>query len=216
MILQDFNIKINTGEVICLCGPSGIGKTTILKLIAGLTKVDKGTLCVEGQRLGYVFQEPRLLPWCSVLENVEMGLYGVLPEDKAGRKALAGALLDKVELKGFAEYYPAQLSGGMRQRVALARAFAVEPDVLLLDEPFSALDYEMKSSLRHYLFELLDWKPCTTILVTHDIEEAVRTGDRIVFLEGRPCHIGYQQIINGSRSERDVSYWLEKIIRRNI
>lgn len=215
IVLENFNITIKTGEVVCLCGPSGIGKSTILKLIANIIDIDEGSLEVETKRLGYVFQEPRLLPWCNVIENVEMGLYEILPNKKESRRTLARDILNKVGLREFKDYFPSQLSGGMKQRVALARAFAIGPEILLLDEPFSALDCQIKDSLRYYLFELLDWKPCTTVLVTHDVEEAVRIGDRIIFLEERPCRIGYEQIIDSPRSERNISYWLD-LISQNV
>ncbi|NLO98287.1 MAG: ATP-binding cassette domain-containing protein [Peptococcaceae bacterium] len=209
-VLSNFSYTIDSGEFICFFGPSGIGKTTILQLIAGLLLPDAGELKIEEKRIGYVFQEPRLLPWCNVADNIELSLYAIIPDSRQKRLELVNTLLQKVELESFAKYYPAQLSGGMKQRVALARAFAIEPEILLLDEPFSALDHKLKDSLRSYLQDLLSWKPCITIMVTHDLDEAIRLGDKILVIGDRPCRILYEHIIEKPREKRDDLFIFEQ------
>lgn len=209
-VLSNFSYIFNSGEFICFYGPSGVGKTTILQLISGLIQPETGDLEIQEKRIGYVFQEPRLLPWCTVADNIELSLYASIPDSHKKRLNLVRTLLKKVELDNFAGYYPAQLSGGMKQRVALARAFAMEPEVLLLDEPFSALDCKLKESLRSYLMELLSWKPCITILVSHDLDEVVRLGDKILLVGGRPCRILYEHHISKPSSERNPTFVFEQ------
>lgn len=195
----------------CVCGPSGIGKTTILQLIAGLETQDAGIIHRSSDKIGYVFQEPRLIPWCTVLENIEIGLYHLLPEEKSKRRHISKHIASKVGLEGFERYYPAQLSGGMKQRVSLARAFAVEPDILLLDEPFSSLNTELRESMCEYLWQLLSLKSPATIMVTHQIDDAIRLADRIIFLQNRPCEIVLDWPIKEPAEYRDVKFRLEQI-----
>lgn len=147
-----------------------------------------GQVTSASMRLAYVFQEPRLLPWLTVVENLQIGLYSHgLPARE--RRQRVENLLPLLGLDGFGGYYPEQLSGGMKQRVSIGRAFAVEPDLLLLDEPFSGLDEEIKRDMQELLSSLGQWHACTTVMVTHDLKEAVRLSDRIVVLRGRPCQI---------------------------
>ena len=188
VIFRRFDLRILPGEFLCLYGPSGVGKTTILNLLAGLIAPDSGGVDVPRRKTAYVFQEPRLVPWCDVRANLEMGLHA-LDLSRPERDKTVRALLERLRLEEFVHYFPAQLSGGMKQRVALGRAFAVRPELLLLDEPFVALDGILKDALRDLLLELISWQPCTTVLVTHDAGEAARLGDRIVILAGRPCAV---------------------------
>ena len=180
-VIKDLTFEVNTTDIIGILGPSGVGKSTILKLIAGLEKPTKGTLINNTKRVGYVFQEPRLLPWKTTLDNVLLPLIiSGVEKNKAQEKALY--YLEKMGLSGFETYYPSQLSGGMLQRVSLARAFALEPDLLLLDEPFSALDLRLKSVLETMLKELLEENPMPVLYVSHSPEEVVKFANRIFMM----------------------------------
>jgi NitT/TauT family transport system ATP-binding protein len=180
-VLNDLSFQVTSGDILGVVGPSGSGKTTILKLITGILNPDEGSIAVAEGVVGYVFQEPRLLPWRTALDNVAAPLraQGL---DKAAARQRAAAWLGRVGLAGFEQYHPAGLSGGMAQRVSLARALAVEPAVLLMDEPLSSLDATLKGSLMATLKELLAGRGTTTIYVTHDLVEALQLADRIVEL----------------------------------
>lgn len=180
-VLRDLSFGVAPGDILGVVGPSGSGKTTILKLITGIFAPDEGTVTVGQGVTGYVFQEPRLLPWRTALDNVA-GPLRALGMDKAAARRKAGEWLQKVGLGGFELYHPAELSGGMAQRVSLARALAVEPAVLLMDEPLSSLDATLKGSLLGTLAELLKGRATTTVYVTHDLVEALQLADRIVEL----------------------------------
>lgn len=210
-VLNNLSFNFHAGEFVCICGPSGIGKTTLLQLIAGLEQPDSGSIHYQSHKLAYVFQEPRLIPWCNVIENIEIGLYALMPRDKASRRKTCNQLALQVGLDGFQHYYPAQLSGGMKQRVSLARAFAIDPDILLLDEPFSSLNDELREDLCRYLIDLLAQKPRTSIMVTHNIDEAVRLADRIIFLQHRPCKIVLEHNIEKAPADRNWKYRMEQI-----
>ena len=197
-VLKDFQLNSAGNEFICLFGASGIGKTSILNMLAGILKPQKGHVHTKHSRNAYVFQEPRLLPWCTVRDNVMLGLYSSKME-KNQRIKRTDMLINKMGLGDFADYYPGQLSGGMKQRVSLGRAFAVQPDLLLMDEPFSSLDQNLKLEMRELLRELIEWQPCTTVFVTHDVKEGIQLADRIVVLSGRPC-----QIINEFNPEKHL------------
>ena len=180
-VIKNLSFEVNSTDIIGILGASGVGKSTILKLIAGLDKPTKGTLINNTKKVGYVFQEPRLLPWKTALQNV---LLPLLISEKKKNKAKKKALyyLDKMGLNGFENYYPSQLSGGMLQRVSLARAFALEPDLLLLDEPFSSLDIRLKSVLETMLKELLTEHPIPVLYVSHSPEEVVQFANRIFMM----------------------------------
>jgi sulfate transport system ATP-binding protein len=199
--LRDINFRVETGELVSLLGPSGSGKTTLLRVIAGMESADPGSgpvlfdghdVSAEGvgkRRIGFVFQHYALFKHMSVFENVAFGLrakpWRQRPRE-AEIRAKVGELLQLVQLQNFAQRYPSQLSGGQRQRVALARALAVEPRVLLLDEPFGALDATVRRELRRWLRKLHSHIHVTTILVTHDQEEALEVSDRVAVMnEGR-------------------------------
>ncbi|NLO27553.1 MAG: ATP-binding cassette domain-containing protein [Actinobacteria bacterium] len=178
-VFNDLSLHVATGEILGVVGPSGSGKTTMLKLITGIVPPDTGTVTVAEGAVGYVFQEPRLLPWRTALDNVA-GSLRAQGKDKAGARAAAAGWLERVGLAGFEGYHPAELSGGMAQRVSVARAFAVEPRILLLDEPFSSVDTVLKSSLMDILESIIRERRATVVYVTHDLGEARRLADRIV------------------------------------
>jgi sulfate/thiosulfate transport system ATP-binding protein len=199
--LDNISLKVETGELISLLGPSGCGKTTLLRLIAGMEAADPGSgpILFDGRdvsdqevgkrRIGFVFQHYALFKHMSIFENVAFGLRAKpwrLRPKEAEIRAKVGELLQLVQLQNFAKRYPSQLSGGQRQRVALARALAVEPSVLLLDEPFGALDATVRRELRRWLRKLHKTIHVTTLLVTHDQEEALEVSDRVAVMnEGR-------------------------------
>jgi sulfate transport system ATP-binding protein len=202
--LDDVSLEIPSGELVALLGPSGSGKTTLLRIIAGLDEADGGTVLFEGQdateqsvrdrRVGFVFQHYALFRHMTVFENVAFGLR-VRPktERPSGKviQARVSELLHLVQLEGLAGRFPAQLSGGQRQRVALARALAIEPRVLLLDEPFGALDAKVRLELRRWLRRLHDELQMTTVFVTHDQEEALEVANRVVVMNrGRIEQVG--------------------------
>ena len=182
-VLQDFSLHVAANQIVAIVGPSGSGKTTILKLIAGIVQPDEGTVTVAAGALGYVFQEPRLLPWRTAVDNVAAPLRAQ-GRNKAEAREVARGWLKRVGLEGFESYYPAELSGGMAQRVSIARAFAVEPGILLLDEPFSNVDAALKGSLMDILESIIRERMTTVVLVTHEVSEAERLGDLTVELKG--------------------------------
>ena len=185
--LSSIDLDIAQGEVVCFVGTSGCGKTTILNLIAGLDRPTGGTVVKRG-RPALMFQEAALFPWLTVRANIElpMRLAGVA---KAERRARAEELIDTVHLTGFGGRLPHQLSGGMRQRVAMARAFAQQADLLLMDEPFGALDAMTRDALHDELDTLRQARGLTVVFVTHNVREAARLGDRIVVLSPRPGRV---------------------------
>lgn len=193
--LRGVNLDVHSGELIALLGPSGSGKTTLLRAIAGLEFADRGQiffggedaaqLPVQQRKVGFVFQHYALFKHMRVLDNVAFGLQMRKGKDRPSAEAIRRRsleLLDLVQLSGLDQRFPAQLSGGQRQRVALARALAIEPRVLLLDEPFGALDAKVRKDLRRWLRELHDQTGVTTIFVTHDQEEALELADRVVVM----------------------------------
>jgi ABC-type nitrate/sulfonate/bicarbonate transport system ATPase subunit len=210
-VLRDIALSLRQGEVGALVGPSGCGKTTMLRIIAGLDRDYEGTLRRPADgRLGMVFQEPRLLPWRTVDENVRL----VAP--KIDDRELA-TLFDVLELGLHRTHYPGELSLGLARRVALARAFAVGPQLLLLDEPFVSLDDALAARLRDALATLVDRRAVTTLLVTHDIDEAVGLADRILLLSARPAHILADvpiPIPRGARTGDDLASIKATIARR--
>ncbi len=180
-VIKDLSFAINHNDIVGVLGSSGVGKSTILKLIAGLEKPTSGKLINNTKKVGYVFQEPRLLPWKTTIENVMLPLT-VSGKSKEYAREKAMYFLEKMGLGGFENYFPAQLSGGMLQRVSLSRAFALEPDLLLLDEPFSALDLRLKSVMETMLKELLEENPIPVLYVSHSPEEVVLFANRIFMM----------------------------------
>lgn len=193
--IEDFNLDINKGELISIVGPSGCGKTTILRMIAGLLEPSSGSILIDGKPCegpgpdrGMVFQDFALFPWRTVRKNVEFGLE-IAGVPKEERHARADKYLDIVGLEKFADARINELSGGMKQRVGIARALVVKPEVLLMDEPFGALDAQTRNIMQAGLLKILDKTDQTIIFVTHSVDEAVYLSDRIVILTRRPARI---------------------------
>ena len=189
-----------------ILGPSGVGKTTILRLLAGGILPDEGKIILGAKKLGYVFQEPRLFPWRTALSNITFVLKGNKNISSKERDKMGREMLELLGLKGYENFYPSQLSGGMRQKVAIGRAFVVKPDLLLMDEPFTGLDLELKLSLQKMLIDLLIWHSTTIIFVTHDPQDAVRLADDVLILSGRPGKIAVQFSLDLPREKRDSEY----------
>jgi ABC-type nitrate/sulfonate/bicarbonate transport system ATPase subunit len=182
-ILKDISFEIKSHEVVALQGASGSGKTVLLKLIAGILKPDSGTIKASVSRIGFIFQDHRLLPWRTALDNIALVLRANgMGKDESMEKAMSW--MDKLGLSKFYDYFPAQLSGGMVQRVSIARAFAIEPEIMLMDEPFSSLDADLAASLLKELGQVLREYRTTAIYVTHDRLEAIGIANRIFLLEG--------------------------------
>jgi NitT/TauT family transport system ATP-binding protein len=209
-VLGPISIAAANGEIAALIGPSGCGKTTLLRIIAGLDKDFEGTVELPAQaRLGVVFQEPRLLPWRTVEDNV------VLAAPHASQASLS-ALFAALGLAEHQRHYPGELSLGLARRVALARALAVEPDLLLLDEPFVSLDDEMATRLRTGLAELVGRRPVTTLLISHDIDEVVGLADRVFLLSASPARLLAEvpiPIPRGRRTAEDAILIRNKLLR---
>jgi NitT/TauT family transport system ATP-binding protein len=208
--LVDINLRIEEGEFVCLLGPSGCGKSTLLKIIAGLIPATSGRITINGQPVSgpgperaVVFQDYALFPWMTVRDNVEFGLEARrLPV--AERREVSSRLLKVVGLSDFAERFPHQLSGGMKQRVSIARALAVDPSLLLMDEPFGALDAQTRQLLQDELLRIWREYRKTVVFVTHSIEEAIYLSDRIVVMTARPGRVKQIVVVSEARP-RDMA-----------
>jgi len=208
--LIDINLEIQEGEFICLLGPSGCGKSTLLKIIAGLIPASSGRITIDGKPINgpgperaVVFQDYALFPWMTVRDNIEFGLEArkLAP---AARKEISTKLLRTVGLSDFADRFPHHLSGGMKQRVSIARALAVNPSLLLMDEPFGALDAQTRQTLQNELLRIWREYRKTVIFVTHSIEEAIYLSDRIVVMTARPGRIKEVVVVQEMRP-RDMT-----------
>ena len=197
LALDDVTLEIDGGEFLCLLGPSGCGKTTLIRIIGGLLEPTSGRVSIGGlsptdaqrhKTLGFVFQEPSLLPWRTVIDNIRLPLQVNRNPNHDGRYSVE-ELVRLVGLERFGHYYPFQLSGGMQQRVALARALIIDPSLLLMDEPFGALDEITRAAMRHELLRIWDMDKKTVVFVTHSITEAIILSDRVVVLSPQPGHI---------------------------
>lgn len=193
--LQKVNLGIKPNEFVCVIGPSGCGKSTLLNIIAGLESKTYGSIKVDGKEIsgpdrnrGVVFQEYALFPWKTVIKNVEFGLK-LRGFDKQTRKDKAKEYLELVGLSDFVQSYPKELSGGMKQRVAIARAYANNPEILLMDEPFGALDAQSRVQLQEELLSAWESQRKTCFFITHDVEEAILLGQKIVIMSARPGRI---------------------------
>jgi NitT/TauT family transport system ATP-binding protein len=210
-VFKDFSLAVKAGKINCIVGPSGCGKTSILNLLSGLLKPYRGQLNTADERVAYIFQEDRLLPWETVYDNVRL----VKEEDDEGAIM---ALLKALDIDGFAHKYPHQLSGGMRQRCSIARGFYFQGSLLLMDEPFKSLDYDLRLNLVGYLGELWKKDPHTIIFVTHDIDEALLLGHQVLVLSKRPTAVVETIQLHSDLKNRHVSttehiYARSKIIR---
>lgn len=196
-VLKDIQFSAKPGEFIAIIGPSGSGKTTLLNMLSGLEDAsgqqmvfnEKALNVCTDYQLGYVFQQPRLMPWLTVNENIQLVL-PTIEEEKIE------TLLAQVGLAGKGDYYPKQLSGGMQRRVAIARAFAVNPELILLDEPFNSLDAPTAATLRLLLADLCKSRGSTVVFVTHDLSEAINLADRIIFMSHSPSSIIHQTTVD--------------------
>jgi ABC-type nitrate/sulfonate/bicarbonate transport system ATPase subunit len=198
-VLGEMAFTLGHGEVAALVGPSGCGKTTLLRIVVGLDRDFDGSVALPAHgRLGMVFQEPRLLPWRTVEQNVRLAAPQV-------SEAALTALFTTLGLAEHRRHYPGELSLGLARRVALARAFAIEPDLLVLDEPFVSLDAALAERLRGELIELVSRRPTTTLLVTHNIDEAVGLADRVILLSASPARVLSEVPVEHPRSTRSAT-----------
>lgn len=185
----DVSFSVHSGEFISIVGPSGCGKSTILSLLTELEKKSNGEICIpKNIRIGYMLQTDSLFPWLTIYENAILGLKITKKENKENIEYVK-SLLETYGLKEFINKYPNELSGGMKQRVALIRTLALKPDILLLDEPFSALDYQSRLAVSDDVYRILKKEKKTAIMVTHDLAEAISMSDRIIVLSKRPCRV---------------------------
>ena len=217
--LDGISLSVGAGEILVVIGGSGCGKSTMLRAVCGLDAPSQGRVVLDGTliaaphvKIGIIFQEPRLLPWLCVADNVGFGLEG---RPKAERRARVGRALDRVGLADKARVWPRELSGGQAQRVAIARALVPRPQVLLLDEPFSALDAFTRTDLQDHLLDLwADAKP-TLVIVTHDVEEAIVLADRIMVMRSRPGRV-YEEIACDLPRPRDRQSAAFDFIKRRV
>jgi NitT/TauT family transport system ATP-binding protein len=202
-VLDGISFSVREGEFVTIIGPSGGGKSTLLNIVAGLEAYDSGDVIVRGHRIGtfgpdivIIFQEDALFPWLTVRGNVEFGLKQKKGMSKDDRKRIANEYIDLVELTPFADSYVHQLSGGMKQRVAIARSLALNPRILLMDEPFGALDARTRQVLQREIQQIHEKTKKTILFVTHDVREAVSLGDRVILFTRRPARIKQQYIVD--------------------
>lgn len=194
-VLSDLSLSVGAREIVSIVGPSGCGKTTLLRCVGGLNQLNAGEIRIEGQRVekplpsvSMVFQHFGLFPWRNLWNNIAYGLkLKHTPKEEVERRV--NEAIGLVGLKGFENAYPHQLSGGMQQRAGLARALVMEPKLLLMDEPFSAIDAQTREQLQFEMLRIWDTRPTAMMFVTHSIDEAVLMGDRVVVLAGRPAHV---------------------------
>jgi len=208
-VIGDVSFRLNPGEIVSIVGPSGCGKTTLLNMLCGVLPLTSGSVMWRGkplagmpERVGYMLQKDLLLPWRTALGNVALGME-LKQIDRRQREARAHDMLRKVGLTAFCDYYPSKLSGGMRQRVALARTLVTDPEVLLLDEPFAALDFQTKLLLEGDMFRLVRSEGRALLMITHDVEEAVSLSDRVLVLSHRPSRIRalHDIVLDSDRSD---------------
>lgn len=220
--VEDLSFSIAKGAIVAVLGKTGCGKSTMFNIVAGLTEPTSGVATVVGHnpfrefeffrgKIGIVFQNDRLMPWRSALDNVRLGLQ-ILDVDSKDSEATALRWLERLGLRGHEHDYPHALSGGMRQRVSIARAFAVNPDILLCDEPFSALDEMTARDLRAEFVRLVRQNNKTAVFITHQINEAMEIGDRVMVFH-RPARIAYETHLNADMSAADRSKVQEEIMR---
>lgn len=193
-VLDEISFTLGKDEICGLIGRSGSGKSTILRMISGLTQADSGSVNIGSKKIGYIFQDPCLIPWRTALGNLGFTLQ-TMGLDKKNYRKIAMNWLQKMELSGFENFYPGQLSGGMRQRVAIARAFSIEPDILLMDEPFSALDAGLKEAMHSLMKKVLEQRSITVLYVSHNPDEVSQIVDKI-----------YKLSQDGKLEKQELSY----------
>ena len=213
--IQGLDLTVNEGEFVAIIGPSGCGKTTVLSLAAGLLRPTEGKVVSHGVSFGYMLQKDELFPWRTIEKNIFLPLE-IKRSNTPQNRVRALALAEKYGLKQFLKNYPSSLSGGMRQRAALIRTLAVDPDILLLDEPFSALDYQTRLSVCDDVYKIIRNEKKTALLITHDISEAISVADRIFVLSRRPAKVIAEHVIDFPESEplkrredKEFSRWFE-------
>jgi sulfonate transport system ATP-binding protein len=212
LAIADLKLSLRPGEFVCLVGASGCGKTTLLNIIAELDRDYEGTVSFDLRqsppKIGYVFQNPRLLPWRTARENIELAIEGNADSGNIDE------LLEVMQLRQFQQAYPERLSLGMSRRVAIIRAFAINPDVLLMDEPFVSLDVATARQVRKLLVSLWQRRPHTVLFVTHDLREAITLADRIVFLAAAPTKVIREVAVSIPRAGRDNEKTIEAFRQR--
>ncbi len=224
-VIDRVSFTVEAGEFVCLLGPNGCGKTTLLRILGGLEPASRGRVTLDGEpveagrrlrhRVGFVFQEDRLLPWMTLRENVALVLRPLgLPARE--RDAVARRYLALAGLAGFEDYYPSRVSGGMRQRAAIARALAIEPDVLLMDEPFGSLDAQNRRIMQNEVRRIWRETGRTIVFVTHSIEEAVAVGTTLVMLSARPSRIRELIRLDGRRDAAALVEHLNTVIMEEV
>ncbi len=209
VILKNLNLTIPSNKITCILGPSGCGKTSLLNIMSGLITDYTGYVNVSSKDIGYIFQEDRLLPWETVYNNIAL-VKDIIDED------LILSILDILQLKDFKDKYPHQLSGGMRQRVSLARGFYYEPKILLLDEPFKSLDYDLRMNLLQFFISYYVKNPITVCFVSHDIDEAILLAHKIVVLSKKPTSILEEIEINSCPLGRKIDSEEHSLLRKKI
>jgi len=208
LVLNDINLEFKKGEMVCILGPSGCGKSTLLRMIAGFETPSSGQVLIKDKPVTgpsddniFVFQHSGLLPWMTVWENV---ILGVRHLEEQERNARTQEYIDIVDLNGFEQHYPHQLSGGMLRRAELARAVAVQPEMLIMDEPFSGLDFLTHMKIREELVNMHEYLKKSMLIVTHDIDDALIMGDRIIVMSNRPSRVKLEKVLDFGRP-RDLS-----------
>jgi sulfonate transport system ATP-binding protein len=222
--LDSITLKVNEGEIVSLVGTSGCGKSTLLRIIAGLEFPTSGQVFIDDEAIrgahpatGIIFQEPRLMPWLTVRQNVQFGLetfrrtIASKARFRREKEHRTDIILKRVGLSEFADALPLQLSGGMAQRVAITRALVTQPSILLLDEPFSALDAFLRMNLQNHLLQIWEYDRPTMLLVTHDIEEALVMSDRVIVMRGNPGQIYREFLLDLPRPRRRTNLQFQRL-----